>query len=932
MFTFVALLARRLAGLTCLVAFIAGVPYALVRYVGRPLPDHLPTWREAGAALASPLTDAMLGNTLVCALWAAWAAFAWSVLTEVAELFGMVRLPRPRAFAPARGLATLLIAMVTGGLLATTAHAANPPPRTVEVVSTAPVDRTAAAPVVDGLPPGPDGPAAGAPAVAPTLVPVGHVTLTAAGQEYTYRVLKGDTLSAIAQAWLGDADRWPEIFALNRGTHYTAVGGTMTDPNLIYPGWSLELPDDAVPPAGTAQAPPTSAGPGELPAEPPMSGPHSGETGPAVQPTTTDTVPPAEPDGVVEPPSATATAPTPSAARPTTTDRSQAPEPGDGSRAAGVDLPSGSWIDLAMGTAIVAAAALVWANRRRRYVPRPPSPDPRIDDPDLAPLPPVVAQIRRGMRPPAPGTDDEAEEPGNGFDGVADEARPDGPAPRRAIPAFSSMVWPSAGLGLTGPGAQAAARGLLAAALAAGGVDTPTDRSTVVISAATAAGLLDTDRADLPESPRLTVTADLEEALDLLDTHVLHRTRLVYRHEVDDLAALREIDPLEEPTPPILLIAGTPQRHERARIAALLTQGRRLDIRGVVLGPWPDGDTVAVAEDGTSDDASFTVLTAVETVDLIRTLAESHTGLPQLMPSDVALTSSRPAPAAEFLTDDLDAREATDVVEPGEDDSATPEPRTAPVNILGTIEMVDADPRRNPRRKSLELLVYLAINDGTATAEAILDDVLPDAPASKAAHRLHTYVSDLRTVLRHNYGPGTYLTRSSHRYHLNRDTVDVDLWRMRSALAEAANAPTTTARIAALRAAVAEYRGPLADDGSDYEWAEPYREAVRRQALDAFAALADALSDRPAEQITVLNDAISHNPYTETLYQAAMRAHAALGHLDAVRNLRRSLTRRLAEIDAEPADDSLRLADDLVARLQRTSHPLAATRSGDEAA
>jgi hypothetical protein len=42
-----------------------------------------------------------------------------------------------------------------------------------------------------------------------------------------------------------------------------------------------------------------------------------------------------------------------------------------------------------------------------------------------------------------------------------------------------------------------------------------------------------------------------------------------------------------------------------------------------------------------------------------------------------------------------------------------------------------------------------------------------------------------------------------------------------------------------------------------------------------------------------------------------MRAHAALGHLDAIRTLRRTLTRRLAEIDAEPSDDSLTLADHL---------------------
>jgi len=50
----------------------------------------------------------------------------------------------------------------------------------------------------------------------------------------TYVVQSGDTLSGIAQQELGDATRWPEIFALNRGV--------LGDPNLIIPGQVLALP------------------------------------------------------------------------------------------------------------------------------------------------------------------------------------------------------------------------------------------------------------------------------------------------------------------------------------------------------------------------------------------------------------------------------------------------------------------------------------------------------------------------------------------------------------------------------------------------------------------------------------------------------------------------------------------------------------------
>ncbi len=52
----------------------------------------------------------------------------------------------------------------------------------------------------------------------------------------TYIVQPGDTLSGIAQQQLGDASRWPEIFALNRGT--------IRHPDLIFPGQVLVLPGD----------------------------------------------------------------------------------------------------------------------------------------------------------------------------------------------------------------------------------------------------------------------------------------------------------------------------------------------------------------------------------------------------------------------------------------------------------------------------------------------------------------------------------------------------------------------------------------------------------------------------------------------------------------------------------------------------------------
>jgi nucleoid-associated protein YgaU len=53
--------------------------------------------------------------------------------------------------------------------------------------------------------------------------------------EKTHIVEKGENLSAIAEAELGDADRWKEIYAANK----EIIGG---NPDLIQPGMELKIP------------------------------------------------------------------------------------------------------------------------------------------------------------------------------------------------------------------------------------------------------------------------------------------------------------------------------------------------------------------------------------------------------------------------------------------------------------------------------------------------------------------------------------------------------------------------------------------------------------------------------------------------------------------------------------------------------------------
>ncbi|MFY1674032.1 BTAD domain-containing putative transcriptional regulator [Plantactinospora sp. WMMB334] len=860
----------------------------------------------------------------------------------------------------------------------------------------------------------------------------GPVHLTAAGRQYTVIVQRGDTLWDLAHQWLGNPHRWPEIYHLN--TDRYDEHGRMRGGHHIEPTWKLVLPDDATPPAGTK--PGTFIPPATTPTSPPA------DTVPTTPPTThtppaTVTPQPSTPsgplapgdDGVVgdhpgqTPPPATtprpADAPAPAsttatAGEPASSTPDAAPTHADPSPP-GVSLTGNSWIDLGLALAIAAAARLVWRLRRRRYTPHPAGAHTRHDDPDLTPLPDVVTRIRRNLRTPAPvdhhhttgdlthHADDPRTEPDEAVDSDSDtdtdtdtDADPEltddvgdhAPAdpPPLNLPALGNPMlaaWPPAGLGLTGAGAEAAVRGFLASALATGG-DDPHGRGSVVLPAATLATLLGAAAVHVPDTPRLTVTGDLAAALELLEEQTLHRTRLVYGHEVDTVAQLRQADPDEEPLPPILLLADTTVAHERTRITALLAQGQRLDIHGVLLGQWPDGNTVVVATDGTTtpgegersrhgnhpaDIGRLTVITAAEAAALLPTLAESHTGLPQPpapaeprpatppattapaagqhpQPADADPTAGRAeeptgpaavgrrtgdAPAADATTRQHvagpDTAAAPAPVEQARGDGpdlpdspgmhgADDGPGVVAVKVLGRPAIVGADPDQPLRAKAMELLVYLiAARDGAATVDAMKEDLVPDATVSKAPNRIHTYVYALRQALRRTGGQATYISHPRHRYVLNRDALDVDLWRMRDALAVAETA-TGAQRVAALRLAVAAYRGPFAEH-ANYEWAEPYREAIRRQALDAHLALADTLGDQPDEALTVLDKAIDHDPYAEELYRAAMRRHADLNDIDAITDRLAELTRRLEELDTEPSDETSELARALTNDVRR---------------
>ena len=262
-----------LASVVLLIATI-GVPAGLSVSVGWPLPTSPGAVERLPLLLSQPIPSSAVVDVLAVIAWLAWLHFTAGILVELIN--ATTRRGRPQLRLPfggpshdlARSLVVTALLISAAGPLAAAPLAATPFAATTAAptVASAPAAtsttrdvadepgaaiRTAAAFAGGGFSasagakaptvaattassPG-DGPAAlaerdaGALAVVPEFV----VPAPAVGR---YACLWD-----IAEQQLGDGTRWTEIYGLNVG-RTQPDGQTLTDPDLIRPGWRLVLP------------------------------------------------------------------------------------------------------------------------------------------------------------------------------------------------------------------------------------------------------------------------------------------------------------------------------------------------------------------------------------------------------------------------------------------------------------------------------------------------------------------------------------------------------------------------------------------------------------------------------------------------------------------------------------------------------------------
>lgn len=347
----IARIGKGLAAALALVAIVVGVPVLMV-WLGM-VPTSLPSLDEIGDRLVQRDTGTVLVGVLAAGVWLCWALFVIGLVPEVVaavrgtssrQLPGISAFQRPAAVLVA-AIAVLLAGAPGGGAVA---HASPAPSVPGEAVS-APAELPAPSPIGDPVAVPVDYGVEQAPAAGPEYVVQARDTLWRIAQLYLgdplrYKeiialnagvvgadneivpgqvlvlptdaqglpasaapppsglvevvVEQGDSLSSIAAEVTGDDENWVEIWKENRG-EVQPGGSVLTDPDVIEPGWVLDVPvtvTPTVPPAPVEEVPAPQSVPAPSPTVPPQQPPASAPPPAAERPGTSAPVSDAEAD------------------------------------------------------------------------------------------------------------------------------------------------------------------------------------------------------------------------------------------------------------------------------------------------------------------------------------------------------------------------------------------------------------------------------------------------------------------------------------------------------------------------------------------------------------------------------------------------------------------------------------------------------------
>lgn len=863
---------RLLAGLGIIAAFLtvlAAMPAVVWIGVGWPLPTSLPRWSDVSTVLStSGISDTQLLDALSVAFWVLWLDLVLAVVVETGARLRGRAVRRLLIAAPFQALAAEAISLLIISLTSLGSRGGDSP-RVTPLFSAALVADVhgASAPL----------PNAGA-HDAQLMNTHPHST-----QRTTdYVVQRGDSEWSIAGRKYGDPRRWPAIWEENEGREEPG-GRHFTNPSLILPGWHLDLPE-LEQRAQRAPATPTEHAIPSQPAKQPAA---------PVTPSMPAT-PPRSGDVVMASPAPTTPAISPPVKQPTATAAPSTDNAPRTSPAARIRLPLGGAIGLSLAAAIAGAVAIArrHESRRRRVGDTSPS------GVDSLIAGPSVRAARRAVIAKETPSEFEASSIARTprvlhqlFEDMPGRTPLGTPADDRAVEELSLDAADLAGVALTGPGAERAARAIVVGLLG----HHPPHRAEVMV-VGRAARLL----SGVVEIPGVTAVADVGDAAALIDDEFARRSRTLLRRGLHDY---RETAGSHDPFDVLVAVVAAEDLAVRpVTLDAALLVGARLGIAVVGVGDLEGFRAVAVAEDGVISAPIGTVaagdrlhvLSEAESVEFLRVIAASR-GVEDVTARSVA--SDEPSAPSSIIRE-ADAGEV----------------RAVDLRLFGRPQVLadGVEVRSGLRTRARALLVLLGVRAAGVTPEEALTDLWHEAGDMDADNSyFYTVVTNVRRRLRTLLGRHVEVILSAaERFELDTRDVDVDVWRFDSAVAEAARATDIECRTAALERAIEEVRGePL--DGIDYEWAEPVRERVRRRAVDALSELADlrARFGRFDEAIALTERALQLDRASEDLYRRLMVLQQRAGRPEAARRAFHQCQLELEELGVEPDPETRAIAD-----------------------
>ncbi len=235
-------LVRGLASAALLIGLLIGIPILLITGVGWPLPQELPSITKTLSGLKSgTISSSLILKSISCILWILWFQMLAGVVVELWSHFHgrvapqVIFIPKfiQRLSARIIGAALVIIFSVQHPGITAADNQSLLAPTTIELD----VEQSWTF-IFDDL----DN----------FATPRNEENSTNSDPNndlvefipLIHTVQQRDSLQLLAEQYLGDPNRWTEVFVLNHG-QTQAVGGSLTDPARLQPGWELIMPADA---------------------------------------------------------------------------------------------------------------------------------------------------------------------------------------------------------------------------------------------------------------------------------------------------------------------------------------------------------------------------------------------------------------------------------------------------------------------------------------------------------------------------------------------------------------------------------------------------------------------------------------------------------------------------------------------------------------